>query len=222
MSTVLVIAPHPDDEVLGVGGTLLRHLQHGDAVHTLICTRGQTPRFSNAQVETVQAEARRVHQFLELTGSHFLDFPAAELDRVPGADLAGAILEVLQRVRPDTVFLPHVGDIHLDHQIIFRAAMVAARPQGAVFPRRVFCYETVSETDWYAAPSTPAFVPNVFVDITRFLEKKLAACAMYVSQMKPPPHQRSIEALKALSIARGHAMNLPHAEAFMLVREILR
>ncbi len=194
MSNVLVVAPHPDDEVFGVGGTVLRHLADGDAVYVVICTRGEASRFGAEQVERVQTEARKVHAFLGVTGSHFLDLPAARLDDLPGADINAALEAVFQTVKPDTIYVPHAGDLHRDHQIIFQAAMVCSRPVGDHYPSRILTYETVSETDWYAAPTTAAFVPNVFVDITSYVDKKLEACAMYSSQIQPVPHQRSTEA----------------------------
>lgn len=217
--TVLIIAPHPDDEVLGVGGCVLRHLARGDAVHVVICTRGEDSRFGAEQVERVQAEARTVHQFLGVTRSHFLDLPAARLDDVPGIEINDALHDVFTAVNPTTVYVPHGGDVHRDHQIVFQAAMVCCRPIDSAAPRRVLAYETVSETDWYAPPITPPFVPNVFVNITDWIDRKLEACALYKSQIQPAPHQRSIEALRALSITRGHAMGFRHAEAFALLRE---
>ncbi|MGD2110547.1 MAG: PIG-L deacetylase family protein [Phycisphaerae bacterium] len=221
METVLVVAPHPDDEVFGVGGSILRHLARGDSVHVVICTRGEASRFGTEQVERVQAEAREVHAILGLSGSHFLDLPAARLDAVPGSDINEALDSVLRLVKPTTLYLPHPGDVHRDHQLIFQAAMVCSRPTGGEYAKRILAYETVSETDWYAPPITPAFTPNVFVDITDFIEKKLEACAMYASQIRQSPHQRSLEALRALSVTRGHAMGIPNAEAFMLVRGIV-
>ncbi len=221
MDTALVLAPHPDDEVLGVGGSILRHLAEGDSVHVAICTRGEESRFGAEQVERVQTEARQVHAYLGITGSHFLDLPAARLDAIPGSDINKALESIFAKVKPDVLYLPHPGDVHRDHQLVFQAAMVSSRPTGALYPRRILVYETVSETDWYAPPMTPAFVPNVFVDITPFIEKKLAACAMYASQIQQPPHQRSIEGLRALSVTRGHAMGVRYAEAFMLIREII-
>ncbi len=220
MASVLVIAPHPDDEVLGVGGTMLRHVADGDAVHVVICTKGRPPRFSPDQVEQVQAEARQAHSLIGLTGSHFLDLPAADLDTLPGADVNGALAEVVDRVNPDIVYIPHVGDVHRDHQIIFQAAMVCCRPVGANFPKRILACETVSETDWNAAPITPAFVPNVFVDISDYIDRKLDTCAVYASQIRPAPDHRSLEALRALSVTRGNTMGMHHAEAFMLIREL--
>lgn len=221
MATVLVIAPHPDDEVLGAGGTMLRHLAGGDAVHIAICTRGREERFGKQQVETVQAEARKAHEFLGITGSHFLDLPAAELDTVPGADINAALAGVFNTVKPDVLYIPHIGDVHRDHQLLVQAAMVCARPVGEHYPRRILAYETVSETDWFLAPTTPAFVPNVFVDISNFIAKKLEACVIYASQIRPAPDQRSLDSLRALSVTRGHAMSLMNAEGFVMMRELV-
>ncbi len=220
MANILVIAPHPDDEVLGVGGTMLRHLARGDAVHVVICTKGSDARFGAQQVQRVQGEARAAHAMLGLTGSYFLDLPAAELDTLPGVDVNAALHRVFEQVRPEVVYLPHLGDVHRDHQVIFQSAMVCCRPVAGQSVRRILAYETVSETDWYAAPMTPAFLANVFVDISPFIEKKLAACAVYASQIRPSPDQRSLEAIRALAATRGHAMGLPYAEAFMLVRSV--
>jgi len=172
-------------------------------------------------VECVQAEARAVHEFLGLTGSHFLDLPAARLDTRPGSDLNEAIRNVLVEVKPNLLYVPHLGDVHRDHQLIFQAVMVASRPTGDYYPRRILAYETVTETDWYAAPMTPPFVPNVYVDISSFLDRKLEAFLKYASQVRLAPDQRSIESLRALATTRGHAMGFQCAEAFMLVRELV-
>jgi len=221
MPNILVVAPHPDDEVLGVGGTILRHVAGGDAVHVVICTRGEASRFGAEQVKTVQEEARKVHAFLGLAGSHALDLPAARLDTVPGTDVNAALAAVFAEVKPDTVFVPHAGDVHRDHQIVFQAVMVCSRPNGASYPTRILAYETVSETNWHAPPTTPVFIPNVFIDISAHLEGKLKACSMYASQIQSPPHERSLEAIRALATWRGHSVHVAAAEAFMLVREVV-
>lgn len=221
MATVLIVAPHPDDEVFGAGGAALQHLAASDAVHIVICTRGEESRFGTEQVERVQAEAKKVHAFLGVTGSHFLDLPAARLDTVATADINEALHDVFRKVKPDCVYAPHPGDLHRDHQLIFQSVMVCNRPTGDSYAKRILTYETVSETDWYAAPLTPPFIPNVYVDITRHIDKKLEACALYASQIRHAPDQRSIESLRALSVTRGHAMGFNHAEAFMLIRDLV-
>lgn len=215
----LVIAPHPDDEVLGCGGTIARLADRGAAVDVAIVTRGAPPRFDAAQVAAVRAEAEAAHALLGVANSHFMEFPAAELDRVAQGTLGSALSELVAAVAPDTLFLPFVGDLHFDHQLVFTAGMVAARPRGAKFPARVYAYETVSETNWYAPGVTPGFVPNVFVDITATLQRKLDAFTRYASQVQAFPNERSVDALRALAQVRGATVYARAAEAFILIRE---
>lgn len=216
----LVLSPHPDDEVLGCGGTMARIIGQGGTVEVAIVTRGRAPRFDPAQVARVHAEAKRAHEMLGIAETHFLDFPAAELDCVPRADLNHAISAVVASVRPDTLFVPFAGDLHFDHGLVFEAAMVAARPRGTVYPRRIIAYETVSETNWSAPGIAPAFHPNFFVDITGYLNAKLDAFACFESQCRPFPDERSIETLTALATMRGSTIFRAAAEAFILVREV--
>ena len=140
---------------------------------------------------------------------------------VPGTDLNAALAAIFDKVRPDTVYLPHIGDVHRDHQLVFQAVMVCARPTTTACPSRILAYETVSETNWHASPITPPFVPNAYVDISPHLDQKLEACGMYASQIQPPPHERSLEAIRALATLRGHTVHVPAAEAFMLAREVV-
>ncbi|MBX7483376.1 PIG-L deacetylase family protein [Qipengyuania qiaonensis] len=217
---VLAIAPHPDDEILGCGGTLARLVEEGGEVTIAIATTGKQPSFPREQVEQVQQEMRRAHAIIGVTDTRLLNLPAAELDTIPARECNAPFAELVDALRPDTLLLPFVGDIHLDHQLTFLAAMVAARPRHAAAPRQILCYETVSETNWYAAPTTPAFVPDVFVDISRTLERKLEAFAAFASQVRPFPDERSPETLRALAAVRGSTVHLPAAEAFMHVRSI--
>lgn len=216
----LVVAPHPDDEVLGCGGTIARLADTGCEVDVAIITRGKPPRFDDADAECVRRETEAAHAVLGVKRTHFADFPAAELDRVAHADLNRALVELVGDTAPDTLFLPFIGDIHLDHQLVFTAGLVAARPTGARFPTRIFAYETLSETNWYAAGITPSFCPNVFIDISDYCERKLAAFAAYRSQVRPFPHERSVEALRALALLRGATVQRKAAEAFVLIREV--
>lgn len=221
MGTVLVVAPHPDDEVLGCGGTIARLAAAGHEMHVAIATRGAPPRYREEDVEQVRQEALAAHALLGVAQTHFLDLPAAELDRVPHAELNGAMGRLFEAVKPDTVFLPFVGDIHLDHQLIFRSAMVAARPRTWRYPTKLYAYETLSETNWSAPHVEPSFLPNAFVDIGETLQRKLEAFACYGSQCCAFPNERSPEALRALATLRGATVHRPAAEAFLLMREIV-
>ncbi|SCW72347.1 N-acetylglucosaminyl deacetylase, LmbE family [Sphingobium faniae] len=216
----LVIAPHPDDEVLGVGGTMARLAQQGANVQVCILTRGDPPRFPEGATERVRRESVVAHQRLAIAQTHFCDLPAAELDRVPHAEMNARIGAIMDQVQPDALFVPFIGDIHLDHQLAFISALVAARPRHGRSPNLILAYETLSETNWYAPGVTPAFVPNVFVDISETLEAKLEAFAAYESQVKAFPDERSVEALRALAKVRGASVFREAAEAFVLVRQI--
>ena len=219
-SRVLVLAPHPDDEVLGVGGVMARLAAAGARVEVGIVTEGKPPQYSAVQVATVRAEAAAAHAVLGVAATHALGLPAAGLDRLPHAELNRAIADLVTAVRPDTLFVPFPGDIHRDHQLVFEAAMVAARPAGPDYPLRILAYETLSETNWNAPFLTPAFTPNVFIDITATLDTKIAAFSKFVSQVRAFPSERSVEAVSALARLRGATVHRAAAEAFVLVREV--
>lgn len=218
---VLVIAPHPDDEVLGCGGTMARLAASGARVEVAIVTEGKPPRYERTSVEKVRAEAAAAHALLGVATTHHLDLPAAELDGVPHADLNAKIGALVDATMPDTIFVPFVGDIHLDHQLVFRSTMVAARPRRATYPRTILAYETLSETNWSAPYIEPVFVPTVYVDIAATMDRKLAAFAAYVSQCRAFPDERSPEAIQALATLRGATVHRLAAEAFVLVREVI-
>jgi len=216
----LVIAPHPDDEVLGCGGTMKRLAVAGAQVHVAIMTIAGADRFGPDAATVGRCEARAAHDVLGVRKTHFFDFPAAALDTVPHAEINGALGSLVAEVAPDTLFIPFVGDIHLDHQLIFMSSMVAARPRGGCVPIRVYAYETLSETNWYAPGITPSFAPNMFIDISDTLDAKIAAFGCYASQVKALPDERSPEVIRALAVLRGATVHRNAAEAFILVREI--
>lgn len=216
---VLVVAPHPDDEVLGPGGTIAKLAAAGHDVDVVVVTRTEPPLFPSEALETARREATAAHRVLGIRSSRFLSLPAAGLDTVPHAQVNSDLLEVFLEVRPATLLVPFVGDLHLDHQRAFLSALVCARPSGGAAPRAIYAYETLSETNWNAPYLAPGFTPNVFVDIADHLDTKLRAMAEYGSQLRPFPHERSLEALRALATLRGSTVGCPAAEGFVLVRE---
>ncbi len=218
--TKLVIAPHPDDEVLGVGGAMARWAGEGHSVQVLVVTRGRAPLYSEEEEARCREETRAAHARLGAAATHYLDLPAAELDGMLHRELNGPMGEVIRSCAPDELYVPFPGDVHLDHQLTFRSAMVAARPCQACWPRRIYAYETLSETNWNAPFLTPGFTPNHFVDITAHLEAKLEAMALYRSQVRPAPHERSLAALRALATLRGATVGLDAAEAFITIRTL--
>jgi N-acetylglucosamine malate deacetylase 1 len=218
--TALVIAPHPDDEVLGCGGTIARLSGLGCDVHVGIVTRADGPDFAPDVVEIGRREAHAAHHLLGVKQTHYLDLPAAALDRVAHSEMNKAIGKLVADVEPDTVFVPFLGDVHLDHQLVFLSSLVAVRPRNAKTPLRVYAYETLSETNWYAPGITPTFAPNVYVDISGFLDRKIEAFSCFASQIKAFPDERSKPAIHALATLRGATVYKQAAEAFMLIRQI--
>ena len=219
---LLVIAPHPDDEVLGSGATIARYAADGTEVCVCIVTRGDPSMFDESSVVRVRREATDAHRLLGVSKTIFLEgFPAALLDTVPHSRLNAALGDVVEDVDPDVVFVPHPGDLHRDRRLVFESSWVALRPSLGSPPRSVYGYETLSETDRMAPHWGPAFEPNTFIDISPFLERKLEAMEVYASQLREFPHPRSLEAIRALAVTRAVAAGVQAAEAFMLIRTVL-
>lgn len=216
---ILAIAPHPDDEVLGVGGTLARFSKEGHECYAAIVTRGDPTMFAPDSIEQVRNEARQAHHLLGLQDTIFLEgFFAALVDTVPHSKLNIALGKLLNDVSPDLLFLPFPGDLHRDHRLVFESALVAARPSSSHTIQGIYCYETLSETNWNAAYLTSGFQPNVYYDITDCLDLKLKAMNLYQSQLKPFPFERSLTALEALATLRGATVGFRAAEAFVHIR----
>lgn len=218
---VLVIAPHPDDEVLGVGGTIAKRANAGDEVTVCICTKGVHSMFDPKIIKAGRDEARRAHTYLGVSETIFLDLPAAELDSLPMTGIVGMLENVVSETCPDEIFIPHHGDIHNDHKTISAAAMVALRPKRFKKPVRILSYEVPSETGWDAPTTENAFIPNVYEDITETITKKLNSVLIYKSQAEQWPGARSAGAVEALAKYRGSTVCIPYAEAFQLVRQTL-
>lgn len=218
---VLVIAPHPDDEVFGCGGTIARHSAMGDEVHILIVTQGIPELFPPEHIRKLHEEMYAAHKLLGVKSTRIMDFQAPLLDATPEYKIASAINEVIREIEPVYVYLPHHGDLHADHKSVYTATLVATRPINRCSVRKLLSYETLSETDWSPPFAENTFVPTVYVDITKHLKIKLQAIQCYQSQLKLFPHTRSLESLKALARVRGGTVSLAAAEAFMLVRQIV-
>lgn len=221
LGRTLVIAPHPDDEVLGAGGTAAKLSESGQEVFVAIVTTGKPPAYTTEYAARVRAEAKSAHDLLGIRETFWLDQPAAELPEVSNIVLNGAIGDVVKRIAPQTILVPFPGDIHVDHQIVFQSALVASRPHQAAYPKTILAYETLSETNWNAPYITPPFVPNVYLDISNYLERKIAAMRKFSSQLRSSPHERSIESLRSLAVMRGATVHRQAAESFVLVRHVM-
>ncbi len=221
MKKILIVAPHPDDEVLGCGGVMKRFSDEGDSVFVLVATRGTPRKYSDEGIAIGRTQAHTAHALLGVQETIFFDFFAPELDTVRQSDISDAILELIQRLQIDTIFVPHRGDIHNDHRVIFNATLVAARPVGNYTVKSIFSYETLSETEWAHPFGDDAFIPDFFVNISNTIKYKLDAMACYTRQLRNFPNPRSLEALEALATFRGSTVSVARAEAFMTIRNIV-
>lgn len=217
---VLVVSPHPDDEVLGAGGTITRLASEGNDVTVAIVTKGWEPLFDNAQVEQVRAESLQANKSMGIKSVKFMDMPVTKLDAMEKHKINHEFDRLMDQEKPQLVFLPFPGDRHKDHTQVFDASMVALRPvKNRRYVQRILCYETVSETHWYAPSVEPAFEPQLWIDISDYLQKKLEAMSIYKSQLQTEPEARSLEAISALAKWRGSVVGFKAAEAFVQIRE---
>lgn len=213
--TALVIAPHPDDEVLGAGATIARLVDACFGVTVVAMCSDLPPLYPADVALTVEAEARRAHALLGVQESVFLDLPSVE---VSVAALNGGLQEVTDRVRPSIVLAPF-PDRHVDHKAAFEASIPVTRPRGTGTGMSVVAmYETMSETYWNAPGAEPQFMPTWNVDVTATIDRKIEAFDIYESQHQPYPGPRSTEAMRALALFRGSQAGMEYAECFQIVR----
>ncbi len=222
MNKIIVIAPHPDDEIIGCGATIAKHVKRGDEVYIIIATNGfvgAPDLFSKESVESVRGEALKAHRLLGVKETIFLDFPAPALNSFPEFKISIEFSKIFNRIHPSCLYIPHSGDIHQDHKAVYRSSLVAARPQRDYSIKNIYCYETLSETEWTPMQET-SFVPNHFVDVTSVFEEKIKAMMCFKSQIKMFPHTRSIETFEALAKYRGSTVGVKRAEAFFVERQV--
>ena len=220
---VLVVSPHPDDEVLGVGGTIARLASEGNDVTVAIVTKGWEPLFADSQVEQVRTEARAANDVLGVKSLRFMDLPVTRLSQIPRYELNKEFERLISEERPELVFSPFCGDRQDDHRQVFDACMVALRPAiSAEYVKQVLCYETVSETHWSVAYVESCFEPQLWVDISDYLPVKLEEMRNYSSQLQQEPDARSLGAISSLAKWRGSMVGMHAAECFVVVRECWR
>jgi LmbE family N-acetylglucosaminyl deacetylase len=214
---VLVVAAHPDDEVLGCGGTVALHVRAGDHVTSVIVCEGESLRYGTEGVGQ-SGDMARAARTLGVADVRTLKFPDQRLDTLSLVEVITPLEQIVRDVRPQVVYCQYGGDINLDHQQLFRALLVATRPVEE-FIEAVYAFDTASSTEW-AYPRT--FIPDTWVDISATLETKLAAMACYKSEVREYPHPRSIEGLRNRARAWGNQCCLDAAEVFMTVRRVMR
>jgi LmbE family N-acetylglucosaminyl deacetylase len=221
VSTVLAIAPHPDDETLGCGATLLRHIAEGDSVHWLVMTAmNESQGFDPDRIASREGELQAVAAAYGFSEVHRAGFPTMRLDTLPMAELVDAVSRVVRKVKPDTLYIPYRNDAHSDHAVVFDAATACCK--GFRYPsvKRVYVYETLSETEFGLRPDDPGFRPNLFVDTSAWLDRKIEIMRMFAGELGVFPFPRSEECIRAQAMLRGSQAGTMAAEAFMVLKEI--
>ncbi len=219
MNKIAVIAAHPDDEILGCGGTIAKHIWLGDQVYVLVLSNGITSRaFDKDQVAKLQKlniAAHEVHKFL---GTFFTLYNLSDnrMDSLDRLDIVKMVESFIEKINPDIVYTHHYGDLNVDHRRVHEAVLIACRPVPGIFIKRILFFEVASSTEW--GGSFSSFTPNWFVDITDTLEIKLKALEIYKDEMREFPHSRSLKALECLARWRGATIGKNAAEAFILGR----
>ncbi len=226
ISKCLVIAAHPDDEVLGCGGTIPRLVKDGREVYIAILSEGITSRYNQPEaaekklIEELHTQSRQVGKYLSAKEVFLFSLPDNCFDTVPLLDIIKKIEELVENLRPHIICTHHGGDLNIDHQITHRAVLTATRPLKDCPVKEIYTFEIPSSTEWSFSQLEPVFRPNVFVDITETLKTKLQAMKTYESESRPSPHPRSPEVLSAIARRWGSMVGLEAAEAFQLVRAI--
>ena len=217
MNKILVVAVHPDDETLGCGGALLKHKANGDEIHWLICTTiGETHNY----YETREDEIRKVTNIYKFDDVHNLKLKTMQIDEYSMSELVSKISKIINAVKPNILYLPFKADVHSDHRKIFEAAYSCTKSFRYPFIKKIYMMETLSETEFSLITKDDSFVPNVFVDISDYMDKKIEAIKVYKSEIGNHPFPRSEKNIRALATYRGATSSCDYAESFMLLKEI--
>jgi len=225
-STVLVVAAHPDDEILGCGATAARLVQEGHDVYFSILGEGITSRHErretadSGQLSLLQRHARAAGHKIGVKKVFQHKLPDNRLDTVPLLEVVKLVEDLLEQLKPEVVYTHHGGDLNVDHSVIHRAVLTATRPVAGQPVRDIYAFEVPSSTEWAFQRLEPAFRPNVFVDVSSTLEIKIAAMACYETEIRKFPHPRSPEALRAIATRWGSVAGCAAAEAFELIRSV--
>ena len=219
--TILVVAAHADDEVLGCGGAIARHIAEGDSVHVVFLADGVTSRLHVGADDLTQRmrAAENARRVLNITSNSFLGLPDNQLDSISLIEVIQPLEAIVARIKPKIIYTHHYGDLNIDHQIAHKAVMTACRGMPESSVKEILTFEVMSSTEWSSVGLSP-FLPNYFIDISEFLELKIRALEEYSHEMRQSPHTRSIEHITLLAKHRGFCIGVNAAEAFMAMRII--
>lgn len=224
---LLVVAAHPDDEILGCGGTVAKLVKKNYEAHVVIVSQGITSRYSkletkqsNKKLLNLKKSALKANKVLGVKTVSFLDFPDNRLDDICLLDIVKRLEQIIKKINPEIIFTHNSTDLNIDHKIVFDALITACRPLPMSKIKKILSFEVLSSTDWGTGSNNDFFNPNYYVDVHKTLNLKLKALKEYKSEMKKWPHARSIETVKALAKFRGSSMGIKAAESFKLIRNI--
>jgi len=220
MEKILVLCAHPDDETLGLGGTLSLKSKNGNQIYVLFFTDGESSRNKTTKDDIIlrQKQAEDACKLLGIKKVKFLDYPDQKLDTFPTLEIAKQIENAIKEWKPSEIFTHYWGDVNQDHRKIFEATKIAVRPQPSSKIKKIICYETPSSTDWGIFPES--FTPNLFVNIDKTIKKKISALKKYKNEIQKFPHPRSIDSVIIRSKYWGSTIGDMNSEAFILLREI--
>jgi LmbE family N-acetylglucosaminyl deacetylase len=218
---VLVVAAHTDDEALGCGGTIARHVAEGDTVYAVFMADGVTSREGTVQEDLIgrNTAAENARAILGIKENIYLCLPDNRMDSVPLIEVVQKLEPIIDKLQPNIVYTHHHGDLNVDHRITHQAVMTACRPQPGFSVREIYTFEIMSSTEWGTSNKDP-FIPNYIVDIGNFISVKMRALEAYELEMRPQPHSRSIKHINILAKHRGYCVGVSVAEAFISVRVI--
>ena len=221
VNKILVVAAHPDDEVLGVGGTILKHAREGDSVFLLVLSDGETSRgANNIEIKKRQDQAERTAKILGIKKVFLETLPDNKFDSVSLLDIVKRVEKVIYAVKPNMVYTHFNDDLNIDHRLTFQAVLTACRPQPRFFVKKILSFEVLSSTEWQAKKKNKLFCPNEYNDIGKFIDKKIKAIEIFNDELKQYPHPRSKKGIKILAQYRGLEVGYKYAEAFQIIRRL--
>ena len=215
---ILVVAVHPDDETLGCGGTLLKHKANGDKIHWLICTSLNK---NHDYYQNREKEINKVSKIFNFDSVHNLQFETTKMDQYNMNEIIEKISKVINKVKPNIIYLPFKEDVHTDHKKVFEASYSCTKSFRYPFIKKIYMMETLSETEFAPSTKKDSFIPNTFVDVSKYMDKKIKIMKVYKSEIDKYPFPRSIRSIKAAASLRGSTSGCNFAESFMLLKEIL-
>ncbi|EKE02085.1 MAG: LmbE family protein [uncultured bacterium] len=224
--TILIVAAHPDDEILGCGGTVSKLVKQGYIAYSLILGKGITSRYddknsrADKELNLLNNEMHKANELLGVKQVFTANFPDNRFDSMTLLDIVKKIEEIKEKIKPDIIFTHHFGDMNIDHQITYKAVLTATRPMEDESVKEIYSFEIPSSTEWNSFTRDKIFIPNVFFDITDTIDLKVKAMSKYKSELREYPHPRSLQHIRELAKVNGAQIGLDYCERFALIRSV--